>query len=121
MKTPLEVHGVRTPAEYRAAQTAYLRKLRVARPYLYLGDPHVVTPNPPVEVVHGKWIVRCTQWRVDRVCGDLVSVHPDWQLGCCFACGAIYEHIEMPENAAEIDATLSAAQDIRARNWSPDA
>lgn len=121
MKTPVDVHGVRTAAEYRSAQADYIRRRRVARPKLNVNDPRVVIPNPPVEVVHGKWIVRCTERFRGGICGDLVSVHPDWHLGCCFKCGAIYEDIEMPENAAEIDAELSALTAFQSQNWSPES
>jgi hypothetical protein len=45
-------------------------------------------------------------------------VAPEWRgLACCYECGAIYERLELPAKADEIERLLVARPDLQTRNW----
>jgi uncharacterized Zn finger protein len=50
-------------------------------------------------------------------CGNVVIVHPDWRLGCCFECGAVYERVLMPAQRAEVEALLIPRRHPSLRGW----
>ena len=58
------------------------------------------------------------RWLDDCVCGDAPVIDPEWSLACCFTCGRIYRHIQMPQNAAAIEATL-LQRPMQHRFWFP--
>ena len=113
LRTPWDVHHVDTPEEYRAAQAAFLSRQRAASrgritatPWTFVGAP------PPVFISGGKWVLRC-------VCHNHPSVHPDWRLALCFECGAVYEAVTIPAEAADIEAVLARRASLGTRHWRP--
>lgn len=110
--TPLHVNGCRTEAEYRAKQRAAMAKGRARHPQFEWPDPWVCLDPVDVLVSGGKWLVVCR-------CGNYPSVHPDWRVALCFECGAIYEGLTMPEDAADIEAVLVERQAPANRAWLP--
>jgi hypothetical protein len=110
--TPLHVHGVRTAAEYRAKQRAYISNGRTQAPALNWRDPWLSTETTDVIILAGKWLCWCT-------CGNYPSVHPDWRLACCFECGAVYENLSVPADAAAIAAVLAKRPRVANRAWVP--
>lgn len=109
IRRPLQVHGVRTPDEYRALQQHVLDRLRAARP-TDAASPWLATETPDVYVSDGTWMLRCS-------CGNCVAVDLDWRLGCCFECGARYESVDGPADAPAIEAALMARPDRYTRVW----
>lgn len=110
--TPLHVHSARTPAAYRQQQAQYIAQGRRRYPALRWRDPWVVVLNPAVVVEGGKWLVPCA-------CGNYPSVHPDWQLACCFECGAVYEGLVLPAEASAIEQALLERPHPALRAWRP--
>lgn len=110
LMTPLHVHGVRTEADYRALQSQFIARGRQVRPALQWRDPWVCADQPDVFVAGGKWLVACA-------CGNAPSVSPEWRLALCFECGAIYEGVTMPPDAAAIEAVLSRRPHPINRAW----
>lgn len=108
--TPLHVHGVRSPAEYRQKQRMYIASARMQAPGLRWRDPWLSLEHPDVLIAAGKWLVWCE-------CGNYPSVHPEWRLACCFECGAIYEDLVVPPEAIEIARVLSRRPKIQNRAW----
>lgn len=108
--TPLHVHGARSEAEYRQQQRDHLMRLQTARPALGFGDPWLVEAPAEALVSGGKWIVRCA-------CGNGPSASPAWQLALCFECGAVFEGVTFPEDAADVELALLARPQLRNRHW----
>ena len=107
-----EIHNARTPEDYQRLQERYLRDLNTRVPIVPKRAPWLVVGTlPPVYVAMGKWVIRCQ-------CGNAPSVHPDWKLARCFECGAVYQGLEMPEQAREIEAVL-LLRPLQRRGWRP--
>ena len=86
MRTPVEIHGVRTPHEYREAQRRFRARLRQAPPAEHADTVDAVLD---IDVLR----VRCS-------CGDWPVVHPDWRMACCYGCGRIYASVRLPGEPA---------------------
>lgn len=112
LMTPLHVHGARTSDEYRAMQRRIIVNGRALRPALQWREPWVAPAGRAVTVSGGKWVVSCD-------CGNGPSADPSWRLACCFECGAVYERLVFPDEAAEIERLLLARPRIGTRHWSP--
>jgi hypothetical protein len=111
--TPRHVHGARTPAEYLQLQARWIKEGMRRLPALTWRAPwRAPDPNPPVFVESGKWLVACP-------CGNCPSVDPGWRLACCFECGAIYDNLVMPSDAAAIQAALLERPHPALRAWRP--
>jgi hypothetical protein len=82
--TPLELHGARTPEEYREKQRQFIQKH-------FALTPRVAPANPPALLDGGALRVKCE-------CGNYAVVDPDARLACCFQCGLVYEQIDIPED-----------------------
>lgn len=82
LKTPLDVHGVHTADEYRAAHRQFVARFRKR--------PVIATVNPDVKVDSGALRVKCA-------CGNYPIVDPDWRLACCYECGLVYENLTISE------------------------
>lgn len=109
--TPEEVHHVRTPEAYRADHQRVMVGLNQRFPgqgYQVIAAPD----HPAVFVSGGKWVIVCT-------CGNAPSVHPAWQLACCYECGRVYTNLTMPGIATEVQAVL-VEQPMKRRHWTPD-
>lgn len=113
MLTPLHIHNVRTPDEYRRAQLETLMSLKRSHPSLFAGiSVFLSLAKPTVFVSGGKWVVRC-------LCGNAPSVDPEWRMALCFECGAQYEGLDIPEEHREIAALLLRRPNVSNRHWSP--
>jgi hypothetical protein len=112
---PLELHNVRTADAYRAAQAAQIKEGRRRHPALHWRDPFTYTgPDRVVILVTGgAWKVVCPD------CGNAPAYDPEWQLACCFECGARFEGLAPPADAAQIEALLMARPRVSTRNWMP--
>ena len=113
LMTPLHVHGARTPEEYRALQRQFIANCRRARPTRRVAEPWLSLDSLGAYVTGGKWVVACP-------CGNKPSAHPDWHLACCFEpeCGAIYQGVRFPEDAAAITEIL-LRRAPRYQSWLP--
>jgi hypothetical protein len=112
---PLEAHGVSTPEVYRAAQAAFIRGMQAARPWLAWRDPFVSDAPPASGAVisGGCWKVVCD------ACGNAPAYDPDWQLACCFECGAIYQNLPPPTDWDLAEQVLLSRAAMATRNWWP--
>jgi hypothetical protein len=106
IRQPLEVHGARTPDEYRRKHEAFAAFLRGR------GRPVVLweaDQGAPVIVSGGIALVSCA-------CGDAAAASRAWDEARCFGCGAIYRQLDWPEAwDAIVDALL--ARPTANRHW----
>jgi len=110
---PRQVHNVTTAQVYLLAQLRQIRAT-VQRGLQPEGTvPHVVTPAPKPYIGHRGWMLICS-------CNGGVSVSVEWDLACCFECGALYAGLEFPANREEIEALLLQRPE-RFRLWNPPA
>ncbi len=100
--TPLEIHGVRTLQEYRQAQFDFIQKCRLGYPSPTWVDPYLSADPVVVLVDGGTWKVTCAT----AGCGNYPVVDPVAAVALCFNCGAVYEDVAMPAEAAGIEARL---------------
>ena len=81
-------------------------------------DPFVAHVSPltghVVYVNEGRLLLDCN-------CGAGVLVDAEWQLGCCFSCGAIYEagNMVLPDDLTTLD-TLLGTRHPSHRNFHPE-
>ena len=110
--TPLHAHAVRTPEAYLAAHATFIAALRAHLPDdRTWRDPWPAPDGAPPIVSGGRWLVLCD-------CANGCSASPEWDLACCFECGAIYRRLAWPENREAIEAALLAVP-MSARHWMP--
>lgn len=114
IKEPPHVHpGVATPEQYRQKQRMVIRHNAQALPGLPWREPWLCLDRPPVFISGGKWVIECS-------CGNCPSVSLAWGgLALCFECGAVYEGLPLPEQAALIAALLAARPRLMDRYWNP--
>lgn len=110
LMTPLHVHGVRTPEEYRALQRSAIANGKTARPGLNWKEPWPSDRGRSAFVSGGKWIVICD-------CGNGPSADPEWRLALCLECGAVYEDVALPDDRAEIERLLLERAQVSNRHW----
>lgn len=67
--------------------------------------------RPQAQVNYGRWLFDCGGCRA----GVLAS--REWGLGLCCQCGGVYEDVEFPENAEEIEAVLGRRPNLSNQNW----
>ena len=114
---PAEGHAaqrVTSPERYLAVQAQYLKNNRDHG----VDDsvPHDATPEE-IAAASAPYI-SVGQWVMDCACKNAPSVSIEWDLACCFECGAIYRSLPFPPDRAAIESVL--LQRIRrARNWTP--
>lgn len=72
-----------------------------------------VAERPPAYVSDGRWVCDCD-------CGNGVAVAPEWTLGVCCSCGAVYRPI-VPTNWQAVEIELLRAPKERHRHYFPDA
>lgn len=104
-----EHHSVRDVDAYRRAHELAIAKKRRH------GHRVVVHGEPGTKVAYvndGSWVVDCS-------CGAGNATDPEWGIALCFGCGAVHEHVEFPDEVAEIEATLLARPRTANRNWHP--
>lgn len=109
--TALDLHGVRTPEDYRAAHAGAIANLvgRGRRVAVHeSADPLVA------RIDHNRWIVDCE-------CGAGNATDPEWAIACCFGCGAVHAQIVFPDAAerAAIERALLARPRPETRHWDP--
>lgn len=114
---PAEGHahqGVKSPETYLRVQAQYLAHNRSAG----VDDaiPHEATEHERAQasapyISLGQWVMNCA-------CNNAPSVSKEWNLACCFECGAIYRDLECPVDREQIEAVL-LKRVRRARNWAP--
>ncbi len=113
---PKEGHahqGVKT-ADYLRVQADYLARNRAAgvddaRPHEATEQERAAASVPYIGL--GQWVMDCA-------CRNAPSVSREWDLACCFECGAIYRNLEFPEDRAQIESVLTFRA-RRHRNWVP--
>lgn len=110
--TPVHAHGVRTPTAYIDKQRGHIHALMEAHPGYAWREPWVAPDGAQPFVSAGRWVVMCS-------CHNGPSASPEWDLACCFECGAIYRAMAWPVDRLEIEAVLMAMPQ-RARQWTPD-
>jgi hypothetical protein len=106
--------GVRSKADYFAQQKAEIDRRRKMLPNYPWNNPWVyVGPLPAVFVSNGKWLIECP-------CANCPMLEPEWDgLALCYDCGAIYEGLALPPDAAEIEAILIKRPKLGQRYWAP--
>lgn len=105
--------GVNTLEDYRRKHAEALARGRLAYPNLDWPTPWVSSVHPPVFVSGGMWQVRCAT----PGCGNAPMVSPEWRVALCWDCGAVYEGLAIPADAAEIERVLVLRQHLGWRNW----
>lgn len=111
---PLEAHNVATPQAFLAAQTAAIAGNLAARPGMTWRPPFDAIAAPQL----GGPFINGGRWGVWCPCQGLASYDPDWQLACCFNCGAIYR-LAPPEGWARAEALLMGREQMVNRHWLP--
>lgn len=112
---PAEGHahqGVKSAASYLAAQAKYLQINREAG----VDDavPHEATERERAKA--SAPFINIGQWKMTCACGNAPSVSFEWDLACCWECGAIYRNLPCPREKARIELVLTQ-RDRRGRNW----
>jgi len=77
--------------------------------------PHIsptTADGAVASVNHNRWIVLCS-------CGSGCAVDLILHRAWCFECGTIYDGIEVPHDAAAIEALLVKRPKLENRNWIP--
>lgn len=108
MRSPLEVHGVRSPDEYARKHRAQLNALRQQGLAVVEWEADA---GAPVIVSLGKYVVVCA-------CGNAPSAHPEWDEARCWDCGAVYHGLLWPADLADI-ADILLARPLEDRKWKP--
>src|SRR5688572_6941155 len=114
---PKEGHAhqrVTSPDTYLAAQAKHLAMNRAAGADDAV--PHEATAEERAQA--SAPYINSRQWLMTCACGNAPSVSVDWDLACCFECGAIYRGLTSPEDRATIEAVL-VKRKPRARNSAP--
>lgn len=106
---PREHHGVKSAADYRKAQAAFLaKKQRRGQRF----EVHVERTQAVAFVSAGSWVIQCE-------CGAGNATDPAWGVACCFACGAIHESVIFPDDVKAIEAALLDRAQPMTRHWLP--
>lgn len=50
-------------------------------------------------------------------CGEHPIYSPEWQVACCFNCGAMYDGVPPPQDLQEIERILLLRPRMKNRNW----
>ena len=106
--TPVEVHGVRSDADYLR------RQRRLLSDWARLDPTTAREPfeagSAVVEISGWKWIVWCA-------CGDAPSASPAWDLARCCRCGAVYRGLVWPAGREALCAVLRVRPGRATRTW----
>lgn len=114
---PREGHAhqrVTSPETYLAVQSRYLQQNRDAG--VDVAVPHEATDAE--KAAASVPYIGVGQWVMDCGCGNAPSVSVEWDLACCFECGAIYRGLVFPAEREAIERVLVMRQ-RRHRNWKP--
>ena len=96
---PRELHPyVQTPAGYRRAQMRAIRQQMAAFPNLNWQWPWRYFGTVALKVSDSQWQLVCA-------CGNYPLYDPEWELACCYTCGAVYEQAP-PSDWREIERVL---------------
>jgi hypothetical protein len=83
-----------------------------------MGERVSVHPNRTAvtaRINEGRWLFDC----VELDCGSGVLAHPEWQIGRCFGCGAVYTQIAFPSDWQAVEKVLLQRARTATRNWEP--
>lgn len=113
--TARHVHpGVHTPEDYATRHREALETAARAYPNLTHRMPwRYEGPLPEPFVSRGVWVIRCA-------CGNAPALAPEWGgVARCYevGCGAVYEHVALPSDAATIERLLLLRPKLEHRNW----
>lgn len=97
---------LRTPQQYRIQQIQHVA-LNPA-----ISDP--VEFSNPMQTYIGNGA-----WRISCPCGEATHADPEWNLSCCFGCGAIYTNLIVPVFKTVMERLLVKRRIQRHRNWHP--
>lgn len=113
MRGPAYVHGVFTTRDgYLMWHATKIAMNRQQAPGHYGAiEVHSVKVPLVVYINDGRWVGNCS-------CGSGVSVSPEWRLGCCASCGAIYEQLTLPGDSDDIVEALEK-RPVPNQNWNP--
>lgn len=112
MLTARHQHTVRTPTQLEQKQRAFLVKCAKA-----VGDPPI-EPWPAsralvARIEYGRWLGDCD-------CGSGVAVEPLWAAARCFACGAVYNDVQLPDTEERLNLEyLIATRKRLNQHWLP--
>src|SRR3990167_144474 len=111
---PRELHpGVSTPYDYLRAQAQAIRSKQLQFPHLNWQLPWLYVGEPvSVKVSSSCWQLICS-------CGNYPLYDPEWQLACCYTCGAVYRQ-PPPDAWQEIERLLVLRPLLHTRNWLPE-
>lgn len=80
---PRELHGAISPEHYLQMQAASIRAKMRQFPFLNWQPPFVYAGTVPLKVSDSCWQLVCE-------CGNFPAYDPEWEMACCFSCGAVY-------------------------------
>jgi hypothetical protein len=102
---------VTSAAKYLSVQSEFLARNRAAGEDAH---PHEATNEEKAQA--SEPFINIGQWKMRCACNDAPSVSVEWDLACCFECGAIYRNLSFPADRASIEAVL-LCRGRRGRNW----
>jgi hypothetical protein len=109
---PRHLHPrVNTPEDYLRAQRQSILAKRAAFPNLRWQLPWYAVEEVPLKICNSEWQLICP-------CGNTPLYDPEWQLACCFSCGAIYRQAP-PDDWREIEAVMVKRHHIDHRHMLP--
>jgi len=106
---PREQHRVNSVEKYlKAHRTAIAKKQHYGSQFV-VHDEHA----PIAAQIRGNaWVIQCE-------CGAGNATDPQWQIACCFACGAVHRQVVFPKDAAAIEKVLLERPKVQNRHWMP--
>ena len=103
--------GALTPEAYLEAQRADILRKMAALPLLNWRMPFVHQERVALKVCDSQWQLVCE-------CGGVALYDPEWALGACFSCGAIYRQ-EPPSNWRALERVLTCRPSLSTRHILP--
>lgn len=110
IKGPRELHSVRTPEAYRAAHAKQIAARASTGQRIEVHE--LAAPRPAQVDWESGWVIECE-------CSAGNSTHPEWEVACCFACGAVHTAITFPAQWRAIERLLLARPLQKQRAWVP--
>jgi len=114
---PPQCHGVKTAQGYLDMQKRILLEIKKAG--VGPGNlPHEATIEE--ELRTSLPFISAGAWKIMCGCNNAPSVSFEWDLACCFECGAIYHHLPIPLDKDKIEKIL-LYRIKRYRNWNSES
>lgn len=110
---PWHLHPhVSTPEDYRREQARAIDAKRDAFPNIPWSAPWAYDgPARPVKVSDSMWQLVCG-------CGNCPMFDPEWELACCYTCGAIFTQAP-PAMWRAVERVLLCRPKVQTRHWLP--